>query len=197
MRGGPAARGNSTVSFDRRDPARMARTTLKPEKGDLYHAALHSKAWQGWLQVVYALPRGADPRTTEGTSTAPTRTWRRNASSMATFQIEFAFRDAKQHLGLNDGQARSQAKLHFHFNMVFAALFWARLQARLQAEGPLGPFSLRNLKRRNCEMEIHKIIDARSAAGRNAANAGAGRRRIPSERLWLRAPPLAAGPKGP
>ena len=35
--------------FDRRDPARMARTTLKKEKGDLYHAELHDKAWQHWL----------------------------------------------------------------------------------------------------------------------------------------------------
>ena len=70
--------------------------------------------------------------------------------------FEFAFRYAKQHLGLNDGQARSQAKLHFHFSMVFAALFWARLQARLRAEDPLGPFSPRNLKRHNFEEEIHK-----------------------------------------
>ena len=111
----------------------------------------------------------------------------------ARFQIEFVFRDAKQHLGLNDGRARSQAKLHFHFNLVFAALFRARLQARLRAEGPLGPFSLRNLKRYNFEEEIHKRIGARSAAGRHAANAGAGRRRIPPERLWPRAAPLASG----
>ena len=52
--------------FDRRDPGRMARTTLKKEKVDLYHAPLHSKAWQRWLQVVYILPRGADPQTKEG-----------------------------------------------------------------------------------------------------------------------------------
>ena len=187
--------------FDRRDLARMARTTLKAEKVDLYHAELHSKAWQGWLQVVYVLPRGADPRTKEGVllystdpDLAPARLVR---FYHARFQIEFAFRDAKQHLGLNDGQARSRDKLHFHFNAVFAALFWARLQARLRAEGPLGPFSLRNLKRRNCEVEIQNIMDARSTAGRNAANAGAGRRRIPPERLWLRAPPRAAGPVGP
>ena len=67
------------------------------------------------------------------------------------FQIEFAFRDVKQHLGLNDCQARSQDKRHFHGNRVFAALFWACRQARLQAEHPLGPFSLRYLKRSNFE----------------------------------------------
>ena len=141
--------------FDRRDPARRARTTLKKEKVDLYHAQLHSKAWQCRARVVYVLPRGADPRTKEGVllystdlELAPKRLFR---LYRARFHIEFAFRDAKQHLGLNDGQARSQARLHFHFNLVFAALFWARLQVRLRAEGSLGPFSLRNLKRHNLE----------------------------------------------
>ena len=32
------------------------------------------------------------------------------------FQIEFAFRDAKQHTGPNHCQARTENKLHFHFN---------------------------------------------------------------------------------
>ena len=44
----------------------MACATPESEKGDLYHAALHGKALPCWLQVVYALPRGADPQTTEG-----------------------------------------------------------------------------------------------------------------------------------
>ncbi len=197
----PGRRRQFDGGFDRRDPARMACTTLDDEDVDLYHAVLHGKAWQRWLQVVHVLPRGADPQTREGvllystdTDLAPERIFRFYG---ARFQIEFAFRDAKQHLGLNDCQARSQARLHFHFNLVFTALFWARLQARLRAERPLGPFSLRHLKRHNCETEIHKRFAARSAAGRNAANAEAGRRRIPPERLWLRAPPLAARPTGP
>ena len=187
--------------FDRRDPARMARTTLKKEKVDLYHGRQHSKTWQCWLQVVYVLPRGADPQTQEGVllystdlDLEPERIFRFYG---ARFQIEFAFRDAKQHLGLNHGQARSQARQHFHFNIVFAALFWARLQARLRAERPLGPFSLRDLKRGNFEEEIHQRIAAGSAAGRNAPNSQGGRGRIPPERLWLRAPPPATGPAGP
>lgn len=32
------------------------------------------------------------------------------------FQIEFLYRDAKQHCGLNHCQGRSENKLHFHFN---------------------------------------------------------------------------------
>jgi hypothetical protein len=33
------------------------------------------------------------------------------------FQIEFLYRDGKQHTGLNDWEARSQNKLDFQFNM--------------------------------------------------------------------------------
>ena len=108
----------------------MARTTLKDEKD---HAELHSKVRQRWLQVVYVLPRGADPQTTEGAllySTDPDLTPERIfCLHRVRFQIEFAFRDTIQHLGLNDGQVCSQDKLHFHFNMVFAALFWVRPKA--------------------------------------------------------------------
>ena len=197
----PGRRRQFDGRFDRRDPSHLACTTLDDEEVDLYHGVLHGKAWQCWLQVVYVLPRGADPQTTEGVllystdlDLAPEHIFRLYG---ARFQIEFAFRDAKQHLGLNDGQARSQAKLHFHFNIGFAALFWARLQARLQAERPLGPFSLRHRKRHNLEAEIYKRIAARSGAGPNATNSEGRRHRIPPQRLWLRAPPLEPGPTRP
>ncbi len=35
--------------FDRRDLARMIRTTLKQEKDDLFHVELNGKTWQCWL----------------------------------------------------------------------------------------------------------------------------------------------------
>ncbi|MCY4519331.1 MAG: transposase, partial [Caldilineaceae bacterium] len=197
----PGRRRQFDGCFDRRDPARRTRTTLDDEKVDLYHAVLHGQTWQCWLQVVYVLPRGADPQTKEGVllystdlKLAPARLFR---IYRARFRIEFAFRDAKQHLGLNHCQARSQAKLHFHFNIVFAALFRARLQAQLRAQRPLGPFSLRASKHHNFEAEIHKWFAARSAAGRNAANAATAGRPIPPAGPGLRAPPLQTGPPGP
>ncbi len=144
---------------------------------------------------------GANPQTMEGVLLYSTdldlASERLLRFYSARFQIEFAFRDAKQHLGLNHCQARSQAKLHFRFNIVFAALFWARLQARLQAERPLGSFSLCRLKRHNLEAEIHQRFADRSAAGRNTANAEAVCSHIPPERLWLRAPSLESGLAGP
>jgi Transposase DDE domain len=42
------------------------------------------------------------------------------------FQIEFLFRDAKQFMGLNDCQARDEAKLDFHFNASLSAVILAR-----------------------------------------------------------------------
>jgi len=44
------------------------------------------------------------------------------------FQIEFVYRDAKQHVGLNDCQARSENKLHFHFNASLTAVNIAKVE---------------------------------------------------------------------
>jgi hypothetical protein len=66
----------------------------------------------------------------------------------ARFQIEFLFRDAKQFTGLSDCQARSQAKLAFHFNMSLMAVTFAKLEARQDANDQLTSFSMASLKRR-------------------------------------------------
>ena len=42
------------------------------------------------------------------------------------FQIEFLYRDAKQHTCLTNCQARSKEKLHFHFNTSLTAVSVAR-----------------------------------------------------------------------
>jgi len=42
------------------------------------------------------------------------------------FQIEFLYRDAKQHTGLTNCQARSREKLHFHCNMSLTAVSVAK-----------------------------------------------------------------------
>jgi hypothetical protein len=63
------------------------------------------------------------------------------------FQIEFFIRDAKQHSGLEHCQARSQQKLHNHFNLSLAnvslakQIFWSPLPNHDQV-----PFSMRTIK---------------------------------------------------
>jgi len=63
------------------------------------------------------------------------------------FQIEFLIRDAKQHAGLDDCQARDLAKLSFHYNMVLSAVSIAKAACWIRRPIDLrGPFSMRNIK---------------------------------------------------
>lgn len=63
------------------------------------------------------------------------------------FQIEFLIRDAKQHAGLEDCQARSENKLYFHFNMAFSVVSIAKAATWLSIpKEQREAFSMRNLK---------------------------------------------------
>src|SRR5437879_13678457 len=64
------------------------------------------------------------------------------------YNIEFLFRDAKQFTGLSDCQARSKAKLDFHFNASLSAVNLAKLAARPQRGETDEPISMASLKRR-------------------------------------------------
>ena len=66
----------------------------------------------------------------------------------ARFQIEFTVREAKQHLGLHNGQAQFQAKLDFHFSVVFAVFFWAPYRLGSRRTVPWGPHPASNQARR-------------------------------------------------
>lgn len=65
----------------------------------------------------------------------------------ARFQIEFLFRDAKQHTGLDHCQARNPEKLHFHWN---AALTSVNIAKAAHWSGKVGegkePFSMADVK---------------------------------------------------
>jgi Transposase DDE domain len=63
------------------------------------------------------------------------------------FQIEFLIRDAKQHGGLEDCQARDEKKLHYHFNMALGSVSTAKLTvwATKQNKEEV-PFSMHNIK---------------------------------------------------
>ena len=126
--------------------------------------------------------------------TTPTPNWHRNIWSVPG--TEFVFRDAKQHLGLHDCQARAQAKLHFHFNLVFSACFWMRLQARAARDDPRDRFSLYQVKCHNHEWEMYQRFEAWSAAGRNGTQSQAVDHGIPADHPWHWASPLATGLPG-
>ena len=63
------------------------------------------------------------------------------------FQIEFLLRDAKQHCGLEECQARSENKLYFHFNMALSAVSVAKAAVWLSLpKRKREAFSMRNIK---------------------------------------------------
>lgn len=63
----------------------------------------------------------------------------------ARFQIEFLFRDAKQYTGLTHCQARSENKLHFHFNCSLTSVSLAKADFFDKAENRGAPFSMRKI----------------------------------------------------
>jgi hypothetical protein len=62
------------------------------------------------------------------------------------FQIEFLYRDAKQHCGLEDCQARSKNKLNFHFNAVISTVNSAKIHWLDNRQSDSEPFSIANYK---------------------------------------------------
>jgi hypothetical protein len=89
----------------------------------------------------------------------------------ARFQVEFLFRDAKQFTGLSDCQARSKAKLDFHFNASLTALTLAKLEARQQTGSAERPFSMASLKRRAFTQHLIDCICEHFASGRSLEKA--------------------------
>jgi hypothetical protein len=62
------------------------------------------------------------------------------------FQIEFLYRDAKQHCGLEDCQARSKNKLDFHFNLALTLVNLAKIHWMNTRKTETEPFSMANFK---------------------------------------------------
>ncbi len=67
----------------------------------------------------------------------------------ARYQIEFLYRDGKQHTGLADCQARSADKIHFHLNASLTAVSIAKAAHWYSLENKNNvPFSMANIKTR-------------------------------------------------
>jgi hypothetical protein len=62
------------------------------------------------------------------------------------FQIEFLYRDAKQHCGLEDCQGRSKNKLNFHFNAALTVVNLAKIHWLDTRKSKAEPFSMANIK---------------------------------------------------
>jgi len=76
------------------------------------------------------------------------------------FQIEFVFRDGKQHLGLADGQMRNKAALDYHVNLSLAAVNILRLQERARGHKVISLASIKRRKYNELFMErVFSMLD--------------------------------------
>ena len=126
--------------------------TVKEDGVDLYRAWVYAPAFKRAIQVVYVLKVMSNSFsyallfcTDESLSALNIYRYYK-----ARFQIEFIFRDGKQHLGLTHCQARDAQKLNFHVNSVLMTLNILKVHHFNQQnhQETQQPFSVSNYKRR-------------------------------------------------
>ena len=131
-----------------RDVSRFERLATEDEPIVLYHQVLNhgqlKRDLQGAVVVHTQRHRYAVLFSTD-VDLEPQRLYRYDK---ARFQIEFLCRDAKPFTGLSACQARSKAKLDFHFNASLSAVTFAKLEARHQHGNGDQASSMASLKRR-------------------------------------------------
>jgi len=115
----------------------------------VYEAIVNSKSLEQSIKLVYVdLKKEAKKKYLLYFSTDTTLSGLEilNAYKLR-FQIEFLYRDAKQHTGLNDCQARDAAKLDFHFNASLTAVNIAKVEHWLNVPAQeRGAFSMTDVK---------------------------------------------------
>lgn len=102
----------------------------KDEESTVYSAQVYSKALKRIIRLVHVTYSNAKGKEscklyfcTDVTMTAEEIV----LYYQSRFQIEFLYRDGKQHTGLNDSQARSENKLNFQFNASLTSINIARV----------------------------------------------------------------------
>jgi hypothetical protein len=133
----------------------------------LYHQAVNYVQFRCNLQVVLVVDSQRNRRAVLFSTDVDLDALTLYCYDKARFQIEFLFRDAKPFTGLMDCQARSQAKLAFHFNASLTAVTFAKLEARQQQGHTALSFSLASLKRRAFNQHLIDRICDHLASGQS------------------------------
>ncbi len=147
------------------DLSRFARVETEDDNIVLYHQDLNHVPFQCNLRVVLVVDTQRNRRAVLFSTDMNLDALTIYRYDKARFQIEFLFRDAKQFTGLSDCQARSQAKLAFHFNASLTAVTLAKLEARQQNGDAALSFSMASLKRRAFNQHLIERICAHLASG--------------------------------
>lgn len=126
-------------------------TILKKEEHEIvYEGVAHVRSLKRWckLVVVHVLRNGAVSKVVAYFSTD------KDMDGLVVYQcykmryqIEFLFRDAKTHLGLEHTQSRQKDALNFHFNISLSTLNVAKAVHWLSIpKNERGPFSMADIK---------------------------------------------------
>lgn len=102
----------------------------KDEESTVYSAVVYSKALKRNIKLVYVIytnPKGKEIRKLYFSTDTSMPATEILLYYRSRFQIEFLYRDGKQHTGLNDSQARSENKLNFQFNASLTSINIARV----------------------------------------------------------------------
>lgn len=146
-----------------------ATCVCKQDKQKIYHLQAYSVALKRKLKVVivYTARSKKSKLTWQHQiyfSTDLTQDWQEILELYkARFQIEFLYRDAKQHTGLNDCEARCKNKIDCHWNMSLTAINLAKVTYWLPLKDASPntdvPFSMADIKTRyNNELMLNRFI---------------------------------------
>jgi hypothetical protein len=154
------------------DLSRFAQLATEDEHIMLYHQVLNHVQFQCNLRVVLVVDTQRHRRAVLFSTDVDLDALTLSRYDKARFQIEFLFRDAKQFTGLMDCQARSQAKLAFHFNASLTAVTFAKLEARQKQGHAEAAFSMASLKRRAFNQHLIDRICVYLANGQSLEKSG-------------------------
>jgi hypothetical protein len=143
-RGRPRVYGEK-VKWKELDKTKWKKEASTEEGYQVYSQILYSSQWKCRIKVVYIETERKSKMgyTLLASNDLEIDTQKMIAYYRLRFQIEFIFRDAKQHLGLQDCQSRKQEVLDFHFNAVMLSLNLARIESLKKGQTS---FSVSNLK---------------------------------------------------
>lgn len=128
----------------------------------IYQAKLYSKSLKRWINlvIVYSNRKGKWTHKNYFSTDLTLKALTLLEYYRSRFQIEFLYRDAKQHTSLSHCQARSDNKLYSHFNIALTTVNLAKITHWMSLDKQeRGPFSMSDVKTYySNELHINRFI---------------------------------------
>ena len=129
------------IDFNNLDYARFEKLDL-PLEGEFYSAVVHSKSLDIPVKIVIWYSSKKDSHKLYFSTDIQMSGIDVIEIYRSRFQIEFNFRDAKQHTGLCHSQSRNKDKMNFNFNASLTTINLAKVYAVKENK----PFSIASIK---------------------------------------------------